>query len=75
MSRKRISEPPHVGCYRIENGLAVWRIVPTLSQQFIRDAIVSAVMTQFGGRKIFSTLSGKLVATVSRQLVKPEMPT
>ncbi len=67
MSRKRTSEPSQIGCYRLENGLAGWQIVPTPLAQFIRDSIVSAVMTQFIRRKIFPT--------VSRQLAVQEMTT
>lgn len=73
MSRKQTSEPPRVGRCRIENGLAGWQIVPTPLAQFIRDSFVSAAMTPFVRRKIFSTLSGTLVATVSRQLTAQEV--
>jgi hypothetical protein len=74
MSRKRTSEPPHVGCCRIENGLAGWQIVPTPLAQFIRDSIVSPVMTKLADRGIVQSLiaqfaGNRIVAALRRQFM------
>ena len=50
---KRISEPPHVGCYRSGNGLAVSRILTLLLTQFAGNRIVATVSRQLIVRKKF----------------------
>lgn len=76
MSRKRTSEPPHVGCYRIENGLAGGQILHAVGAEFSRDGILSSVMTQLADRWIVQSLiaqfaGSRIVAALRRQFTTP----
>jgi len=71
MSRKRTSEPPCVGCCRIEHGLAGWHILRAVGAKFSHYGILSSVMTQLADRGIAQFIGNGIVAALRRQLTTP----